>query len=203
MMGTNRSISRLLLTVGGTAGIAALFLPFTYGVSPTKVVADFVGCLIYSGNRATFLDLSEFFLLAIPFFLSVLVSAAYVRWMISGLLSRPERAIAYVASSMMAFSTLYFNIWITIVEGLPSSSEEWLTLAIPLLALFIGVYFVIKKLRNKGPKEVSAIMAMQIAYLYNALFCLPGFFEDWQIGAYCVVVASSVYLLQIVLAVRD
>ena len=186
MIGTNRSIGPLLLTVSGTAGIAALFLPFTWDISPTEAVV-----------------LRELFLLAIPSFLSVLVSAAYVRWMISGLLSRPERAIAYVASSMMAFSTLYY-----IISGMlrgfdwlkPFDVRDWLIVVIPVLTLLSGVYFVIKKLRNKGPKEVSAIMAMQIAYLSNALLCLIGFFGVWEIGAYFVVVTSIVYLLQIVLA---
>jgi hypothetical protein len=67
--------------------------------------------------------------------------------------------------------------------------------------LLFGGYVVIKNLRNKGPREVSAVMAMQIAYLSSALFCLIGFFRTgWQIGAYFVVVTSIVYLLQIVLA---
>ncbi len=186
MIGKNRSIGPLLLTVSGTAGIAALFLPFTWDISPTEAVV-----------------LRELFLLAIPSFLSVLVSAAYVRWMISGLLSRTERAIAYVASSMMAFSTLYFIIsdWL-MSKGWPDPFDVrgWLIVVIPVLTLLSGVYFVIKKLRNKGSKEVSAIMAMQIAYLSNALLCLILFFGDWEIGAYFVVVTSIVYQLQIVLA---
>jgi hypothetical protein len=180
MMGTNRSISLLLLTVSGTAGIAALFLPFTWGVSPASAVFAMA-----------------YWQLAIPFFLSVLVSAASVRWMISGLPSRPERAIAYVASSMMAFSTL--SLYLDI-DAWPSGMQEWLSMTIPLLTLLLGVYVVIKNLRNKGPKEVSAVMAMQIAYLSNALLCLIGFFGEWQIGAYFVLVTSIVYLLQIVLA---
>lgn len=187
MTGTNRSIGPLLLTVLGTAGIAALFLPFAWNASPTKAVVS--GFLVL-------------FAIAIPFFLSVLVSAAYVRWMISGLLSRPERAISYVASSMMAFSTLYAIISEGLGGGWPEPSDVrgWLIVVIPVLTLLSGVYFVIKKLRNKGPKEVSAIMAMQFAYLSNALLCLIAYFGDWQIGAYFVVVASIVYLLQIVLA---
>jgi len=181
MMGTNRYISLLFLIVAGTAGMAALFLPFTWDVSPAEAVV------------------SELFQLAIPFFFSVLVCAAYVRWMISGLLSRPERAITYVVSSLVALRVLFWIILGLKDEGWPSDVQGWLLVAIPLLMLLFGVYVVVKNLRNKGPKEVSAVMAMQIVYLSNALFCLIVFFGGWQIGAYFVVVTSGVYLIQIVL----
>jgi uncharacterized membrane protein (DUF2068 family) len=174
---TNRSISLLLLTVGGTAGIAALFLPV---LTAASLVNSF----------------TELWFLVIPFFLPVLVSVASARWMISGLLSRPERAFAYVAGSLMAFVTLFFSIdllWL-------SSFDGWLMAIIPVLTLLFGVYVVIKNLRNKGPKEVSAVMAMQIAYISYALLRLIPIFGYWQIGAYFVVVTSGVYLTQIVLA---
>ncbi|MHC4639135.1 MAG: hypothetical protein ACYTBV_16790 [Planctomycetota bacterium] len=190
MMGTNRSISLLLLIVAGTAGIAALFLPFTFETSPAAAVLELypIGGLFWDS-----------FLLAIPFFLSVLVSAASVRWIISGLLSRPERVIAYVVSTTIAFVPLYIIIF-WIIDPSPSEVQHWLALVMPLLTLLFGVYAVVKNLRNKGPKEVSAVMAMQIVYLSNALLCLILFFGDWQIGAYFVVVTSIVYLLQIILA---
>jgi hypothetical protein len=91
---------------------------------------------------------------------------------------------------------------VLIRDGWPSPSEVrvWIEIAIPVLTPLLGVYVVINNLRNKGPKEVSAVMAMQIAYLSNALLCLIGFFGEWQIGAYFVLVTSIVYLLQIVLA---
>jgi hypothetical protein len=190
-MGTNRSISLLLLTVSGTAGIAALFLPFIPDISPVDAVLE-----LY---RTGYSWLWQLLLLAFPFFLSVLVSAASVRWMISGLLSQPERTIAYMLSSMMALVPLYIII-LWIIDPSPSEVRYWLTLVMPLLTLLFGVYAVVKNLRNKGSKEVSAVMAMQIVYLSNALLCLILFFGDWQVGAYFVVVISIVYLLQIILA---
>lgn len=99
----------------------------------------------------------------------------------------------------MAIGPLNFCIQLAIDEA---NNDPWLlvVLSVPLLPLLFGVYVVIKNLRNKGPKEVSAIMAMQFVYLSNALLCLIAYFGDWQIGAYFVVVTSIVYLLQIVLA---
>ena len=195
MMGTNRSISLLLLIAAGTAGIATLFLPFIFDTSPVGMVLE-----LFLISDAINWAWSLYALLAFPLFLPVLVSAASVRLMISGLFSRSERAVAYVASSMMAFSTLSFIILLFIVSGLPSFVHEWLASTIPVLTLVLGVFVVIKNLRNKRSKEVSAVMAMQVAYLSNALFCLILFFGGWQIGAYCVVVTSIIYLLQVVLA---
>lgn len=101
---------------------------------------------------------------------------------------------------MMALAILY-DIINLFLENLWDSLHDvrfWLALVIPLLPMLCGVYVVIKNLRSKGPKEVSALMTMQIVYLSNALLCLIMFFKEWQIGAYFVVVTSGVYLTQIV-----
>jgi len=186
----------ILHTVSGIAGITALFLPFTENISPVGFVFNILP------SESSFSGLWLFLPLAMPFFLSVFVSAAFVRWMISGLLSRPERTIAYVMSSMMALGILIFitlGFWAQLSN--PSSCvREWLTLVIPLLLLLFGVYLVIKSLKNKGPEEVGAVMAMEIVYLSNAFFCLIGFFGYWQIGAYFVVFTSGIYLTQIFMA---
>lgn len=182
----------ILHIVSGTAGIAALFLPFAWGASPFVVVFNF-----YHLDH----DLFSLFFLAVPFFLIVLISAAFVRWMISGLFSRPERAIAFVASSMMALGTLYMIIssFLEALSDLSSNIRFWLFVFIPLLTLLFGGYVAIKNLRNKGSQEASAVMTLQTAYLSNALLCLIVYFGDWQIGAYCVAITSGVYLTQIVL----
>ena len=195
IMGTNRSISLLLLIVGGTTGIATLFLPFIFDTSPVGMVFE-----LFLISDAINWAWSLYALLAFPLFLPVLVFSASVRLMISGLFSRSERAVAYVASSMMAFSTLSFIILLFIVSGWPSFVQEWLASTIPVLTLLLGVFVVIKNLMNRGSMEVSAVMAMQVAYLSNALLCLILFLGGWQIGAYFVIVTSIVYILQIILA---
>lgn len=198
----------ILLTVSGIAGITALFLPFAEDISPASFVFNFL-ILEFSDREGWFyISLWPFLPLAMPFFLSVFVSAAFVRWMISGLLSRPERTIAYVISSTMALGILHFVIYV-ILENVRTSSATWTTsaifhflliLVIPSLLLLFGVYVVIKGLKNKGPKEIGAVMAMQIAYLSNALLCLILWVNTWQIGAYFVVFTSGIYLTQIVMA---
>jgi len=102
----------------------------------------------------------------------------------------------------MALLIIYIIIDLFLNFFWEASSEInfWLTLVIPLLPLLFGTYVVIKNFRNKAPKEISAVMAMQIVYLSNALFCLILWINTWQIGAYFVVVTAGVYLTQIVMA---
>ena len=179
----NRSRIHVSLTLSGTAGIAAIFLPFTYGVSPV--------------DAALQKELSLFRLLAIPFFVGIIVSGASIRWIISGAFSRAEKAIAYLVSVATAAMPLTFLGLLVGEQGWPPDSRDWLTSAIPLVALLLGVYPLIRNLKNQTTVEYSPVMAMQLAYLANCLFCLDVFRDDWEVGAYLAIVTALAYLIQI------
>jgi hypothetical protein len=176
----HRSVVHLLLTVVGIIGIVGLFLPFTFGTSPMNAVSD-----------------KELWRLALPFFLAVLASAASIRWVISGSFSGRERAIAYVVSASMAGVTL--SLWFPFRDG-PANIREWLAFVSPEPILALGVYFLIRNSRMGSSRNFNPVMAIQIAYLANAVLCLIAFFGDWQLGAYCVLVAALAFVLQIALA---
>lgn len=180
---TYGSLVHWFLAAGGLTGIVALFLPFTEGVSPVDAA------------------LSYFWKIATPFFLSILISGASIRWAVSRSLSRVERWVAYMLSCASAFATLFFvflslNWW-------PSNAQDWVSRALPVPVLALGAFAVIRNARFGMLPDLSAVMAMQVAYLANSLLCLVGFWGDWgggwQIGAYFVLVASVIYLVQIVL----
>ena len=51
-----------------------------------------------------------------------------------------------------------------------------------------------------GPHgDLSALMALEVAYLGNCLLCLVLFLREWQRGAYCALVTAVVYLLHVIL----
>jgi predicted MFS family arabinose efflux permease len=164
-------------------GIVALSLPFAYDYSPIEAV--------FKKGQWPF---------ALPFFLSILASAASIRWIISGSFSRPEQIIAYALSTAMAGVTmsLYVNSY-----GWPSNIQEWLSMIIPISILLFGVYAIIRNVGVGRYKKFSPIMALQVAYLANAVLCLIEFFGKWQAGAYCVLVVAVVFLLQIILIQTD
>ena len=176
----------LVLAIVGISGIVALFLPFTYDVSPMMGVID-----------------EGFWPLSFPFFLSIAVSAASVRWITSGSFSKLESATAYIVSSATAGITL---AWITdafsAAGSEPSSIGMWLIVITPTVVLLLGTYLLVRELRRKGLQGFCPVLALQIAYLGNAVFCLLAFANDlgWQAGAYLSLVTAVAYLIQIGLA---
>ena len=169
MLGTRLWIAQMPLTVTAMTGIAAILLPFTADISPAIGV------------------LSDVRPLAFPFLLSVLVSAAYVRRSISGSLSRPEQALAYVATAVSVAMTFSFVI----------SGEGWLGRVIPLVTALLGAHFVRSNRKIGQARDLTPVLAMQVAYLVNCSLCLIGFFGEWQIGAVFALVTAVSYCLQI------
>ena len=181
--------ANLLLTGLGIAGIAALFLPFVGNISPMD---------------ASFEE-DPFWKLALPFFLSMPVLAASIRWIVSGSLSRPERNVAYTIGLAIACVTLsiyWSGDWFDEL----GSVKGWITTFNPIAVLLLGVYLLFRKSHANRIRHFRPVMALQVPYLANALFCLIGFgTDDWfalQAGAYCVLLTVVAYLLQIILVLR-
>lgn len=182
-LNTKLWMAHRVLIVGGIAGIFGLFLPFAYGFSPLEALKEW-----------------ELWKLAVPFFLAPFATAASFRWILSGSFSRIERAMAFILSSGAAAVTLrqYF-----VTDNWSSSFEDWLLWFIPLVTYSIGVFLLIRNSRIAKAREFNPVMALQTVYLANALMCLVGFFGKWETGAYCVLMASILYTIQITLVSRQ
>ncbi len=171
----------LMLAVPGMSGVAALFLSFTSDISPMDAAFD-----------------DRFWKLALPFFLSIPILAASIRWSFSGSMSLPERAAAYTVALATAAITLSF-LW----SATDGTEEDWLYTSIPVAILVLGAILLFGNSRPDATRGLRPVMALQMAYLANALFCLAVFggddLFDMQVGAYCVVIAVIAYFLQIVL----
>jgi hypothetical protein len=179
-----RTVVQLTLTLlGATAGIAALFLPFTSNYSPLDAA----------------LEDAPLWMVAIPFFLSVFVAAGSMRWLFRGALTPVDRAIAWCASVAVAGVTLYFIVALLVMEGAPTDLQGWLLIVMVLTVLAIGAWAVSRSSKNASSSAYSPVMALQVAYLGNAVMCLRMFFGEWQIGAWCALVAALAYMVQIVM----
>ena len=66
----------------------------------------------------------------------------------------------------------------------------------PLATLFLGISLLIRNSRMLPSREFNPVMAIQTAYLANAVLCLIALFGEWQVGAYCALVAASAFMLQ-------
>ena len=176
---SNKPAVHLVLTILGMAGVAGLFLPFVYGVSP--VAAAFH---------------EHMWLLALPSFLAPLAIAASVRWIMSGSFSRLERAIAYLLSTAMVAMLLVIY---ADSENWPTGLQEWISFVAAPAVWFLGAYFLFRNSRNPASRAFNPVLALQTAYIANGLLCLLAFYGEWQVGAYFVLVTASVFALQIIL----
>jgi|GEM_PF-2139146 len=177
---SNRSTTQIILTIAGMTGIVGLFLPFTWGFSPASEVF-----------RWGFFALS-----ALPAFLSVFASAASIRWIVSGSLSRLEGVIAYVvsAATVGVLSLNYLSI-----DSWPSGLQNWLSMSIPLVILLSGVFLLIRNSKTGRSREFNPVMVILVAYLaYAALFLIASC-GTWEAGAHCILVAVVAFFLQIIL----
>jgi hypothetical protein len=84
-------------------------------------------------------------------------------------------------------------------DGGPATIQAWLAFVSPIPILALGVYFLIRNSRKGASRNFNPVMAIQVAYLVHAVLCLIVYFGDWEMGAYCVLVAALAFVLQIVL----
>ncbi len=179
-----RSPIQWFLTLAGLSGIAAIFLPFTFDVSPWVAIthegAWDIGAILLLP------------MLGVPFLLSVFTGVLTIRWNISCSISLPERTFSYFVSIFSACVTmaLYLNM------KLPQNIHELFVSIVPILIFITGGFLIIRNYRSGKFKDFSPIMAMQTSYLANCVLCLIGFF--WQIGAYFALVSAVAYAVQMI-----
>lgn len=184
---SNRWNVHLFLAFAGTTGIVGLFLPFSYDTSPILALLN-----------------AYVWQLGFPFFLSIFIIAATIRWIITGALLKVEKVIAYFVSVVAIVVTLSF---IFNGEMWPSNFQEWLSVLISIAVLLSGAFLVYRNSKKRTTKVSNPLIAMQTAYLTNCMFCLVSFWPNGheffsgglQIGAYFCLAASIVYIVQIAL----
>ncbi len=173
----------LLLTVVGAIGIPAIFLHFSWDVSPFT---------------AAFVKDFDLWQIAWPAFLPILITIASIRWLFITSISKTELSLAwsagFAATALICFSLL--NIIKN--NGWPAELREWLSLVIPVLILGLGIFTLIRTRQDRKFRQYRAIMSMQIAYIANCLLCLISLFGGWQIGAYFCLVTVIAYVNQII-----
>jgi hypothetical protein len=190
-----RSRFSLMVAIVGLAGVASIFLPFTYAVSPL----DAAGTLPFLRGDEHFLG--GLWRLGVPLFLAILVTVGTFRRVVSGRLTRAERMVGYLAALVAAacLLSIFFTYGADDAQSSPSGIIEWFMVAFPLVGLAAGVYLLRRNSRTGVPDAASTIAAMQIVYVIVAIICLATYASpELQIGAYLVAVTTLVYLVQIV-----
>jgi hypothetical protein len=167
----------MALTAVGVLGVIAIFLPFAWSTTPREALFDEV-----------------LWRLALPAFLPPFVLLASIRWLMPGGLSRLERIACHVltVAALAAMALTFLE-----VRGPPPRLNEWISLLGPLLVLVFGAGVYLRNPRTGRGTPYSPILLLQVVYIANAILVLAGFFPDWQMGAYCVLVTTMAYAIQI------
>lgn len=190
-------------------GIASIFLPFTRKVAPFDVIVLNAPAVL-AGRLPNQYDI-WLILLTSPFWLAIPITAASVKRLWAGRLSRAAWLTSYGLALIMAGAILGFVGLALSEKGLPTdrpleeylvmfSPQEYLVLLLPLAILVLGAGWVIRNRRHRVLLHaLNAVIAMQVAYIANGVLCLALFQDDWKNGAYITLVTVVVYLTHIAL----
>jgi hypothetical protein len=188
--------AQALLTALGLSGVVLVFLPFIDSYVPVEVLLENLDELSWVALVGPFVVL--------PFF----ISAGYVRWVISGTLSRWESGLGYALALivLLLFSLLMIQMWWE-----SGFDDELLLIALPAVGLGAGAWFVLQNVRHRAPVGLMALQAVQLAYLPFALFWLvfpvnavinSKSMLDIPIGSLLTSLTVVVYTAQTMLALR-
>ena len=192
--------AQAVLTVLGLSGVATVFLPFVWDYVPVGFFLEQLEELDPFG-----IALIVGPVMVLPFF----ISAGYLRWLFTGGLSRWEGGLGYaLALSVVALFSL------SMIQDSRGSGfgVGFLIIASPALGLGAGIWFVIQNLRHGAPPTLTALVALQLAYLLFALGWLAVFpvtaliegdASEIGIGAYLAFLAVLVYTAQAALSVLE
>ncbi len=192
--------AQAVLTVLGLSGVATVFLPFVWDYVPLGFFLEQLEELDPFGIA---LIVSP--VVVLPFF----ISAGYLRWLFTGGLSRWEGGLGYALALIVVvlFSLLVIQGW----WESESSVRDFPVFAFLALGLGAGAWFVIQNLRHEAPPTLTALVAMQLAYLPFALGWLAvgpvtalieGGAFGIGIGAYLAFLTVLVYTAQAALSLR-
>jgi len=178
----NQKLVCLLLE---TVGVAALFLPFTFGHSPWGA-------------------LQEFWFFAVPALMAPVVLLQTLRSFFLRPLTKPELWLCAALVGLLMLVPLGLYAW-DFQANNPTDCDQW-PLFLP--ALLVTGFFMTLKCRGVSA-QFLAPLSLRCAYLPNAVYCLLGF-SDWgrhwdelQVGAAFVGATAVLYLAEIVYFTRQ
>ena len=195
------SFKRWLGVLLALPGMAAIVLPFYYGVSPMKVIMEM-------GGVASRRFAADYLWMAIPFFAAPMI----LDWQVQrarGTRIGWLRVFIWHATAVAAVAPVLVTIFRVPSDAWAEASP---TLLPVLAAIVVYGALVARCLGRRWPPDETAGIAMNSAYLPNAILCLiafampdgPGGWRvgGWQVGAWVTLVACVCSVIQIVLVMR-
>lgn len=179
------SLMNRLLILASLIGIVAFFLPFAYDTSPFVAI-----------------HMADVWWLGVPFLVPFVAVGARTTEMFRGTLGPGPRRFVYGWSIATLLVTL--SLYLPLVRDWPSALGEWIVFLIPLAGV-VAAALIWQRHRNKAELERwRPFLALRLAYLPNAVFCLAAFGnENAEAGAYLVLATTLIYAADVVRSGRD
>ncbi len=188
--------AQAVLTVLGLSGVVLIFLPFGDDYVATVV---FIDSLPPSLPPFEDWDFGIFFWWLAPFvLLPFAIFAGYLRWLLTGRLSRGEAGAGYALALLVAGS-------LVVVDVVDSWGHRDVWVVYYPIAFGAGAAFVIQNLRSATLPVTNALVTMQVVYLPAAVFWISigGVeFSEFQIGYYLAIVTVIAYSAQIIMVAK-
>jgi hypothetical protein len=189
----SRAKDDLAVTGLGAVGVATIVLPFTHGFSPLRVILDSLAPGDWPTAWGWIVGLT------VPSFLTILIPVALLRGLVPGRFSRAEASFAWLAAAGSASGLLAFVGW-ALRQAEPFTTwSDILIASVAPATICVGIAALARVRRRRiTPAPPLAVMAMQWAYIADALFCLflvP--LEAWQVGAYVTLAAAFVHMTHV------
>ncbi len=169
------SLMNRLLMFASLVGIVAFFLPFAYDTSPFEAI-----------------HMADVWWLGVPFlvpFVAVGLRASEMRRGTAGPGLR-----RFVLGWSLATLLITLSLYVNMVKEWPSALGEWIVFLIPG-AGFLAAALIWRRHRHTATMgHWLPYLALRLAYLPNAVFCLVAFGnENAEVGAYLVLATTLVY----------
>ena len=177
-------------------GMAAIVLPFYDGVSPMKVIMEV-------GGAASRTFAADYLWMAIPFFAAPTILDWQVR-RARGMRMGWLRVFIWHATAVAAVAPVLVTVFRVPSDTWAEASPALLP---ALAAIVVSGALVARCLGRRRPVDETAGVAMNSAYLPNAILCLVAFAMPdgpggWQVGAWVTLVACACSITQIALVMR-
>lgn len=187
--------AQAMLTVMGLCGVVLLFMPFVNDQVAALVFLKFLPPPLPPFRGLLNLDIL-FWWLAPLVVLPFAIGAGYLRWLLTGRLSRGEARVGY-ALAVLAASAL---VVVELVDWWDSGTN-WEPVIYSLIAFGAGAASNTQNLRTGTPSRLNALAAMQVVYLPIAVFWILFTLSEGraQIGTYLAIVPVFAYSAQVVM----
>ena len=188
----------LLLLLLGAPGLAAVFAPFTHGVSPASALLDSYREL----SSRSWDPAMAITLVCLPFLLPFAAWGLRLRWILWGPATRVECRLALVAA-LLGAAALTTLVGVAAAEPGGLRPLERFTYGAAAALLLAGAGLLALLWRRGEARDLRVRVALMVPYVANSVITLVAFVDDREIGWYLTLVSGIAALAELVLlAVR-